>query len=81
LVIPALLAALSIPFSSPFELQIPRMMVLFASPHFEPTGWVVAAIGREIVTQLLKSAQTAIAAIVFLTNFISLMFLIEINVK
>lgn len=57
--IPAFLAAWSMPFCEPFESQRPNHTVLLTSPHFVPKGLEVAAMGLEIVTQLLMNAQQA----------------------
>jgi hypothetical protein len=48
------------------------MMWLLASPHFVPTGCVVAVMGCEIVTQLLSRTHAATAAKALTVNFIVL---------
>ena len=72
--IPASLAALSMPFSLPLVLNVPNQMVLLASPHFEPRGLPVAATGEEIVAQLPNNAQIATAA-----NALNVRFMIKKN--
>jgi hypothetical protein len=47
------------------------MMVLLATPHFEPTGLPVAATGREMVTQLPSNAHAITAANTLNERFIT----------
>jgi hypothetical protein len=44
--------------------------MLVATPHLEPTGLLVAAIGLETVIQLLSNAQATSVAITFIVAFI-----------
>ena len=54
-------------------LQRFKIVKLLASPHLEPKGLVVAAIGLEMVTQLLTIALHAITA-----NALNAFFIIRI---
>ena len=73
---PADFAALSMPFSSPFELQRPpKKRVLLETPHLEPRGFVVAVMGDEIVAQLLTNAHASATANTLNVFFISFRFI------